>query len=430
MIQVIFVFLTLALVIFLAFRKWNIIVVSIIAAGILALLSGQNILEAFTVTFATGLSGYVKNFFLLFVVSALFGKFMEESGAAASIAKSLARLFGQRFAILGVLFAGMLLCYGGISALVIAFTMYPIALAVFKRADLPRRLIPGVIAAGCFTFAATCLPGTPQTINMVPIPYLSTTVSAAPVLGIICGAIGIVLTALYIYREGAKARKKEEHFEADDATLEVLAKAETAGEGVNPFLAVVPMIVVIVLLVAFKLNAHVALLIACAVCYALFFKNIGNPMPAILAAVQSGTGAAITTGAIVGYGSVVSASAGYAILSDAMVNMNASPLISYSLTTTVLAGAAGSGTGGLAIALNNLAPKFIEMGISPEVLHRIGCMAATGLDSLPHNGAVVVLLTLSGMTHKDSYKQIFITTVVLTLIVCVIGILLATAGIC
>lgn len=147
MLQVLFVFLTLALVIFLVFKKWNIILVSIVAAAVLAILDGQNILTALTDTFMSGASTYVKNFFLLFCVSALFGKVMEETGAAAAIAKWLTKLLGEKFAILGVFFAGMLLTYGGISALVIAFTMYPIALAVFKSANLPRRLIPGVIAA-------------------------------------------------------------------------------------------------------------------------------------------------------------------------------------------------------------------------------------------------------------------------------------------
>ena len=149
----------------------------------------------------------------------------------------------------------MLLTYGGISALVIAFTMYPIALAVFKSANLPRRLIPGVIAAGCFTFAATAFPGTPQTINLIPPQYIGTNGEwSAPVLGIICGLIGTFLLVIYVYHEGAAARKKGDGFEADENTLKILAEAEKLGDGVNPILALVPIIVIIVLLVAAKMN--------------------------------------------------------------------------------------------------------------------------------------------------------------------------------
>ena len=233
MLQVLFVFLTLALVIFLVFKKWNIILVSIVAAAVLAILDGQNILTALTDTFMSGASTYVKNFFLLFCVSALFGKVMEETGAAAAIAKWLTKLLGEKFAILGVFFAGMLLTYGGISALVIAFTMYPIALAVFKSANLPRRLIPGVIAAGCFTFAATAFPGTPQTINLIPPQYIGTTVNAAPVLGIVCGLIGTFLLVIYVYHEGSAARKKGDGFEADENTLKILAEAESTIENIS-----------------------------------------------------------------------------------------------------------------------------------------------------------------------------------------------------
>lgn len=236
--------------------------------------------------------------------------------------------------------------------------------------------------------------------------------------------IGTFLLVIYVYHEGSAARKKGEGFEADEKTIKILAEAEKLGDGVNPILALVPIIVIIVLLVAAKMNAHIALLIGSILCAVLFHKNLklSGIQDLLVAAIGSGTNAVITTGCIVGYGTVVSASAGYAILSDALIHMGGNPLVSFGIATTVLAGAAGSGTGGLAIAMSNIAPEYIAMGVNPEVLHRIGTMAATGLDSLPHSGAVVVLLTLCGMTHKDSYKQIFVTTVVITLIVAFIGI--------
>lgn len=411
---------------FLVFKQVNIVIASIVASVVLAVLDGQNVVTAMSETFMTGTANYVKNFFLLFFVSALFGKVMENTGAAAAIARGLANLLGEKYAILGVLFAGMVLCYGGISALVIAFTMYPLTLAVFKRANMPRRLIPGAIAAGCFTFAAAALPGTPQTINMTPIPYLGTSVTAGAALGIICGAIGIVLTCLYMYWETARARAAGDGFEADAATLQMMSAADEVGANINPLIALIPILVVIVMLVGFQINVLISMLAGSAVCIALFFKNVTNISSLMAESVQSAMSAAVTTGCIVGYGSVVSASTGYAILSQMLLSLEAPPLISYGITTTILAGAAGSGTGGLAIALENLAPQYLDMGISAEVLHRVGCLSAIGLDSLPHNGAVVVLLTLAGMTHKDSYKQIFVTTVLLTLIVAAISIALAT----
>lgn len=426
MFPVIAIIITLAIIVALAFKKVNIVLISVLAAALLAIMDGQNVLDALAGTFMTGASNYVKNFFLLFCISALFGKVMEKTGAAAAIAKWLANLLGEKFAILGVLFAGMILTYGGISALVIAFTMYPLALAVFKRANLPRYLLPGTIAAGCFTFAAAAFPGTPQTINVIPPAYLGTDVMAAPVLGIICGIIGTVLICLYMYWESARARTKGLGFEADAATLETLKTADMMGEGINPLVALVPIIAIIVLLVVIKVNVLLAMLIGTILCIALFWKNAKDIPGMIEAAIASGTNAAITTGCIVGYGSVVSASTGYAILSEALSNMAAPPLVSFGVATTILAGAGGSGTGGLGITLSSMAPQYLAMGLDPEVLHRVGTLAAIGLDSSPHCGAVVVLLTLAGMTHKDSYKQIFVTTVVITLIVAAIAVVLGT----
>ncbi len=53
-------------------------------------------------------------------------------------------------------------------------------------------------------------------------------------------------------------------------------------------------------------------------------------------------------------------------------------------------------------------------GISPEVLHRVASMASGGMDTLPHNGAVITLLAVTGLTHRQSYPQIFVVTCIKT----------------
>jgi H+/gluconate symporter-like permease len=325
-----------------------------------------------------------------------------------------------------VVLAGAILCYGGISALVIAFTMYPIALAMFKEANLPRYLIPGAIAAGCFTFAAAAFPGTPQTINVIAATYMGTTVSAAPVVGIICGVIGLTLSAFYLYWMGNKAQKNGEFFEADAQVMKTLETSSQLGENVNPFIALLPIIAIIVLLVILKVNVLVSMLLGTLICGVSLAKNL-HDMPKLLSgSIENAMHATVTTGCIVGYGSVVSASAGFAYLSDMLLSFNTTPLLSFSLATAILSGAAGSGTGGLAITLQNMAPKYLAMGLDPQILHRVGTLSAIGLDTLPHNGAVVVLLTLCGMTHKESYKPIFVVSVAATSLVMLIAVVLGT----
>ena len=426
MISIVWIILTLAIVVFLAFKKVNIVAISVLAAVILALLDGQNLLSALTEDFMGAAANYVKSYLLLFSISALFGKFMEVTGAAASIAKFLARLLGPKFAIVGLVLTGAILVYGGISSLVIAFTLSPIALALFQKADLPRRLIPGAIAAGCFTFAASAFPGTPQQMNVIPIAYLGTDVMAAPVLGVICGVIGLGLACVYMFWEGQKARKLGEHFVADESIMQAIEASAREGEDIHPLIAFLPMLVTIVLLIFFHCNVLLAVLIGTALCAVLMYKNLKDIRGCISAAVQNAGMACIFTGSIVGYGAIVKASTGYAVLSQALTSLEASPLLSFSLATTILAGAAGSGSGGLGIALDAMAADYLAQGVPAQVLHRVGALAAIGLDSLPHNGAVITLLTLCGMTHKDSYKQIFVTTVVITCIVFVLAVILGT----
>lgn len=429
MLSVLAVVLTLALVMFLAFKRVNIVAISVLCAILLGIFDGQVILSMLSDTFMPSVAGYIKSFLLLFTISALFGKVMEVTGAAESIARFIAKLLGKKYAIIGLVLSGAVLVYGGIASLVVAFTLYPIALALFKEADLPRKLIPGAIAAGCFTFAASAFPGTPQQMNVIPIQYIGTDVMAAPLLGIICGIIGLTLACIYMYFVGNKARSNGEHFEATAEILEKMEAAAAQGERVKPFLAFLPIITIIALLIGFRVDAMVALLIGTILCGILLRNNVKDIRGMIHEAVISAGMTTIYVGAIVGYGAVVKSSAGFEVMNQTLLSLNMSPLTSFAISTTAISGIAGSGSGGLGITMASLTQQYLDMGISAELLHRVGALSAIGLDSLPHNGGVIALLSLCGMTHKDSYKHIFVTTVVITLIVMVISVVLANIGI-
>ena len=91
-----------------------------------------------------------------------------------------------------------------------------------------------------------------------------------------------------------------------------------------------------------------------------------------------------------------------------------------------------SGIGlGIARALAAMSETFIAnaqaAGIPLEVFHRVASMASGGMDTLPHNGAVITLLAVCGLTHKQSYKDIFAITLIKTLAVfLIIGVYYAT----
>jgi H+/gluconate symporter-like permease len=128
--------------------------------------------------------------------------------------------------------------------------------------------------------------------------------------------------------------------------------------------------------------------------------------------------AIINTSSEVGYGNTIASLAGFGAFSGAMLNMPGGPLLSEAVTVNALAGITGSASGGMSIALGIAGQRYLEwgaqLGISPDVLHRIASMAAGGMDTLPHNGGIITLLAVCGLTHRESYKHIFALTILKT----------------
>ena len=210
------ILLGLAFLMVLAYRGMSIVWVAPIAAGFVALTGGLNLLDAYMGPFMEGLVGFTKSWFPAFMLGAIFGKLMDASGAARSIAEMITKKIGSKYAILSVVLSCGLLTYGGISLFVVVFAMYPLALALFREANISRRLIPGTIALGAFTFTMTGIPGSPQIQNIIPTKYFGTTPTAAPVLGIIASLIMLIGGVMWLkYREN-KLRKEGFVFEEPD----------------------------------------------------------------------------------------------------------------------------------------------------------------------------------------------------------------------
>jgi H+/gluconate symporter-like permease len=407
------------------------------------------------------LGRFLAKYFPLFLLGAIFGKLMDESGCAHSIANRISTALGSRHAILAVVLCVAVLTYGGVSLFVVAFAIYPLANSVFQSADIPRRLIPGTIALGSGTFTMTSLPGTMQIQNLIPMPYFKTTAFAAPVLGIIGGACMFVLGMLWLNRRAHVAARNLEGF----ATAAGYGpgydhRAATDDKPLPPFSLAIGLIALVLVcnFIFAKLwipkwdtgylaearfggvklddllgiwSSVMALLVACGlliVCSARCRRRLSEILK---------TGAmdsllpVFNTASEVGYGATIAALPAFAIVKNALLNFVPSNLlVSEAAAISVLAGITGSASGGLSIALESLGTTYydraIEFGVSPEVMHRVASMASGGLDSLPHNGAVITLLIICGLTHKQSYFDIGIVTVVIPIIALSLVIALAS----
>ncbi len=481
--------ITLLLLMFFAYRGYSVLILAPIMATLAVLLSGDFLssIPAYTDVFMGALSGFLLKFFPIFLLGALFGRLMADSGAATAIADTVVRKLGASKAILAVILVCAILTYGGVSLFVVAFAIYPIAKDLFKAADIPKRLIPAAIALGSFTFTMTALPGTPAIQNAIPIPYYNTNVFAAPILGIIGGTIMFMLGWLWLQSRAKKANAAGEgygqHDDEDVGVGGIDAKKTVASDTLTDdaqtnvaqsnlastieardthhtsfTVAMIPLVLVIGLnaLLTYaifpsmdfsaiqtqfpELNVAgslglwsiiISLVIACSVLILLRLGHWTNLQKTINRGTYDSMLPIFNTASEVGYGAVIASLAGFLIIRDSILNLSPdNPLISEAVAMTTLAGITGSSSGGLSIALSTLGEDYLRMavaaGIDPELMHRVAVMAAGGLDTLPHSGAVITLLAICGLTHKQSYLNIAMVTMVIPLTAVIAVITLGT----
>lgn len=423
------IFFAIALIMILAYKGWSTIWVAPIAAALVAITGGMTLLKMYTETYMQGFVGFTVQYFPLFMLGAVFGKLMDSSKMAQSVAISISKLFGPKYAIIAVVVAGSILTYGGVSMFVAVFCLYPMCVVLFREADLPRRLIPASITVGVFAYTMVCLPGTPQIQNIIPTTYFGTTPMAAPILGIICGIVMGGGGTIYMVWRGNKVKAAGEHFTEPSAAI-VYAQGERLP---NVWISLIPLIIVVVTLNVFKWNLIVSLLSAIIFILVVDSKNYKTFVNAINEGAKGSMMPIISVSAIVGFGSVVKAVPAFTQLVNMLTQIPGSPLISLAVAVNVLCGATGSASGGLGITLSALAEQYIVIsqntGIPLEVMHRIAAIAASALDTVPHNGAILTLLAVTGMTHKESYLDISVCTIVIPLIATAIGIVLASFGV-
>ncbi len=434
MLGVIGVLISIALVILLAFKGWSIIPASLLCSLVVILTNNAEIWSSISGSYAEGFKYFIGAFFLIFFFGSLFGKAMGDSGSANSISYKLLSAFGTKKALLVVILATATLTYGGVNVFVVVFTIYPIAAVLFKEADLPKRLIVAAIALGAGTFSMTALPGTPAIQNLIPAQVIGTPATAAPILGIVASIIMFALGFWYLSWQSRVAERNDEHFVPgpnDDMERMSLVDPSLLPDWRLAFL---PLVCVIALIVILKnMNPIYAVTIALAagtaLTYILFWRRIENPLKTLNEGVSQSVMPLLNTAAIVGFGFVVKGVVAFKTFVDFAMSLPLPPLASAACAVNIMAGITGSASGGLTIFMKTMGPKYMEMGIDPDVLHRICSVASGGLDSLPHSGAVITLLMVMGVTHKEGYKDLGVVTVLFPIVATVIIILLAMMGI-
>ena len=431
---------------FVAYRGYSVIMFAPVAALLAVLFTDPSqVLPMFIGVFMDKMVGFVKLYFPVFMLGAIFGKVIELSGFSKSIVSSVIKFVGQKRAMLSIVLVCAILTYGGVSLFVVVFAVYPFAAEMFRQGGIPKRLIPGTIALGAFTFTMDSLPGTPQIQNIIPTTFFKTTTYAAPWLGIIGSIFILVVGLTYLDWRRRQAVSRGEGY---GTTLVNEPEPFEEEKLANPWIALLPLIVVGVLNKVFTvaipqfygtsftlpLAGHPvtiqissvaaiwavegALLVGILTVLAFAFKPVmARFADGTKAAVAGSLLASMNTASEYGFGGVIAALPGFIVVADALKAIP-NPLVNEAITVTTLAGITGSASGGLSIALAAMSDAFIQAAnaahIPLEVLHRIASMASGGMDTLPHNGAVITLLAVTGLTHRTSYGDIFAVTCIKT----------------
>ena len=448
-----------------AYRGHSVILFAPIAALSAVFLTDPTLVAPmFTGLFMDKMVGFLKLYFPVFLLGAIFGKVIELSGFSKSIVSATIRLFGPQRAMLSIVTVCALLTYGGVSLFVVVFAVYPFAAELFRQADIPKRLIPGTIALGAFTFTMDALPGSPQIQNIIPTSFFGTDTWAAPILGTVGSIFILFLGMMYLNSRRRTALAAGEGY-GDSASLLNEPAAFSGEKLTHPLIAVLPLLLVGICNKLFSLwipmfyglnhsfdpaiignstpviqeiskitaiwAVQGALLIGILSVIALAWTpTITRFAEGSKAAISGAILAAMNTASEYGFGAVIAALPGFLIVANALGAIP-NPLINEAITVTTLAGITGSASGGMSIALAAMSETFISnanaAGISMEVLHRVAAMASGGMDTLPHNGAVITLLAVTGLTHMQSYKDIFAITIIKTLAVFfIIGVFYST----
>jgi len=465
--EVLGILLSLFLLMFMAYMGFSVILFAPVFALLAAALQGLPVMPSYTELFMAKAVVYVKAFFPVFMLGAVFGKVMEDTLLAKGISHAIMEKLGHKHAVLAVVLSCAILTYGGVSLFVVVFAVYPFAAALFKEANIPKRLVPGCIALGSFTFTMDAFPGTPQIQNIIPTNFYGTNAYAAPIAGIFGGVLIFIIGMWWLEWRRKKALDKGEGY-GEHTLMEPLPAAADI-KLPKWYIAILPLVLVLAInfylsrvytwdnsmlapLLGMKLPLMVAdvkrvvgiwalviaLVFGIVLALALGYKNLSKDQGLQKALNVGAIGsllAIMNTASEVGYGNVIAALPGFKSIATFLlgIKIGGTPLVSEAVSVTTLAGITGSASGGMSIALDLMSKDWLawanSIGMSPEILHRVASMASGGCDTMPHNGAVITLLAVCGLTHKTSYIDIFAMTVIKTSMVFVVIALYLLTGI-
>lgn len=405
-------------IIYFIIKGLNLLIAAPLATLIVLIFNQQPVLEMLfgaEYSYMTELAAFVSQNFAIFMIGSVFAKYMDKSGATISIAEKVLSIVGTEkpYPALVALYAiSSLLTLGGINVFVIVFALIPFARSLFERLNISWKLVPIAVLGGTSTFTMTMFPGSPSLQNIVPSTSLGTPLTAAPVISLVASITAIIFVLVYLKISLNKTLKNNESFDPKYSKNSDKSEEITFEDYPSFGISLVPIIVLLGTILLFSSINHiiiVALTVATLTAAILFRKQIPLQRDVINQGAYESLNSTLTTASTIAFGSVAAGVPAFSGITSALSAIPGSPLISLSLLTMIVGAITGSAVGAAGIAVESFAPVYLEMGINPEVIHRIITISSGAFGVMPQTGMAIIFNQLTGMTMKDTFKHQFIT---------------------
>ncbi len=425
-IAVIGLILAVAVLIVGAYKGLGALPLTLLASSVVIITNGIPLWDGYATSYMKGYTGAYLSFFLLFASSSLYAELMNFSGCATTVGNKFIDWFGKGRVMLVSTLIISFLTYGGVSLFVVVFAVGPIMFLLFKEADLPRHLTMACLITGSATYTMTSLPGTPALTNVIPTQFLGTTLTAAPVMGILASVCTFAMCMYYMSYAEKKARLAGEHWsypeKVDSALFEVKDRSLLPAAW-KAFLPIVTLMLIIIVGSRFVQNstmlAVVAMLIGALLTYILNidkFKN-KNMKDIISNGLDGGISGIGGLAGVIGFGTVVQSSAAFSAIVTWVLSLKMNPYVQGVLSTMVVSAVTGSSSGGLRIMYSSMAESFIKSGADLEIIHRLTAISADALDTLPHSPGLFLMFAVLGLTHRQAYIHVFACSTIIPLFI-------------
>jgi H+/gluconate symporter-like permease len=427
------IILSVVWIVFASLKRLSVLLSAPIATMIVIYIGRLDMLESMfgrSDSYITYLAGFVVSFFFIFVFGSIMAKYLQESGAIDTITSGVVKLIDVSNATHGmvaVFTITALLTYGGVSLFVVMFAVVPLAKSLFFQMKIPWKLAPLPIILGLGTFTASMLPGSPSIINIIPTQTLNTTLMAAPLIGIVTSIVTIASSIVYMNVVVKRHVNRQDHQIIERPPIRAISRPNLM-KSLLPILTLITLIIIGSILNIPQVLT-ISLIIVIILEMFLYNHNISSHVDILNSGTLDALLPLLSTASTIAYGQFVANIGSVSQFTRKIIESSPSKLFMAALITVFFSLVTASASGAMGIIMQSQGEFLLIQEIPAHIIHRILAISTTILPNAPHSGVVIALLSLARLSHKESYKHVFLAPAICGTLALATGFLMSFIGI-